>query len=148
MNAERMIQLRKGEAVNLLITPRLFIYKGYEGATLEAAGDSIPAVMSIYADVLFFAALNWWELEGNDKEDFRYKRIDFHAWSAEHSEEFGKLVTIAIHLLSGKSLAEQVKIQQQQNVKKKSPFGWITTLWRRFLLGTAAKRKKKPAELQ
>lgn len=45
MTAEFSIELKKGVAVNILITPRLFVYKGREGINLEADADNIPAVM-------------------------------------------------------------------------------------------------------
>lgn len=145
MSAEFKIEIREGVAVNILITPRLFIYKGREGVTLEADGESIPAVMALYADVLYCGALNWWELSGKDADDFEYKRIDFHAWAAEHQEEFGRIVAKAIKLLSGKSLAELAAIEKEKDSKKKFRFGSITTALRRFWSGIAGRRKKKPA---
>lgn len=145
MTAEFKIEIREGVAVNILITPRLFIYKGREGVTLEADGESLPAVMSLYADVLYCGALNWWELSGKDADDFEYKRIDFHAWAAEHQEEFGRIVAKAIKLLSGKSLAELAAIEKEKDSKKKFRFGSITTALRRFWSGIAGRRKKKPA---
>lgn len=145
MSAEFKIEIREGVAVNILITPRLFIYKGREGVTLEADGESLPAVMSLYADVLYCGALNWWELSGKDADDFEYKRIDFHAWAAEHQEEFGRIVAKAIKLLSGKSLAELAAIEKEKESKKKFRFGSITTALRRFWSGIAGRRKKKPA---
>lgn len=145
MSAEFTIELKKGVAVNILITPRLFIYKGREGVTLEADGESIPAVMALYADVLYCGALNWWELSGKDADDFEYKRIDFHAWATEHQEEFGRIVAKAIKLLSGKSLAELAAIEKEKDSKKKFRSGSITTALRRFWSGIAGRRKKKPA---
>lgn len=145
MSAEFKIEIREGVAVNILITPRLFIYKGREGVTLEADGESLPAVMALYADVLFCGALNWWELSGKDADDFEYKRIDFHAWAAEHQEEFGRIVAKAIKLLSGKSLAELAAIEKEKESKKKFRFGSITTALRRFWSGIAGRQKKKPA---
>lgn len=145
MSAEFKIEIREGVAVNILITPRLFIYKGREGVTLEADRESLPAVMALYADVLYCGALNWWELSGKDADDFEYKRIDFHAWAAEHQEEFGRIVAKAIKLLSGKSLAELAAIEKEKESKKKFRFGSITTALRRFWSGIAGRRKKKPA---
>lgn len=145
MSAEFKIEIREGVAVNILITPRLFIYKGREGVTLEADGESLPAVMALYADMLYCGALNWWELSGKDADDFEYKRIDFHAWAAEHQEEFGRIVAKAIKLLSGKSLAELAAIEKEKESKKKFRFGSITTALRRFWSGIAGRRKKKPA---
>ena len=114
MSAEFIIEITKGVAVNVLITPRLFIYKGREGVTLEADGESMPAVMALYADVLYCAALNWWELAGKDADYFRFKRMDFHVWAAEHQEEFGRLVVKMVRLLSGKSLAELAKTEKEK----------------------------------
>lgn len=145
MSAEFKIEIMEGVAVNILITPRLFIYKGREGVTLEADGENIPAVMALYADVLFCGALNWWELSGKDADDFEYKRIDFHAWATEHQEEFGRIVAKAIKLLSGKSLVELAEAEKEkQESKKKFRFGSITTALRRFWSDIAGRRKKKP----
>lgn len=146
MSAEFTIELKKGVAVNILITPRLFIYKGREGVTLEADGENIPAVMSLYADVLFCGALNWWELSGKDTDDFKFKRIDFHVWATEHQEDFGRIVAKAIKLLSGKSLVELAEAEKEKkDSKKKFRFGSITTALRRFWSDIAGRRKKKPA---
>lgn len=148
MLAEFKIEIMKGVVVNVLITPRLFIYKGREGVTLEADGESMPAVMALYADVLYCAALNWWELSGKDADDFAFKRMDFHVWAAEHQEEFGRLVVKMVRLLSGKSLAELAKEEKEKDKeesKKKFCFGSITTAWKHFWSGIAARLKKKPA---
>lgn len=147
MGAELSITMG-GAAVDLLLTPRLFVYKGRDGVTLEADGDSLPAVMSLYADVLYCASLNWWELAGRDAEAFPHKRMDFHAWAAENPEEFGRIVRQAVRMLSGKSLDELAKEQQEQrgaeSLKKKSRCGWITTLWRRSSSAIAARLRRRP----
>ena len=153
MSAEIKIEIMKGVVVNVLITPRLFIYKGREGVTLEADGESMPAVMALYADVLYCAALNWWELSGKDADEFKFKRMDFHVWAAEHQEEFGRLVVKMVRLLSGKSLAElakeekekEKKEKEKEESKKKFCFGSITTAWKHFWSGIAARLKKKQA---
>lgn len=150
MGAELCITIG-GAAVDLLLTPRLFVYRGREGVTLEAAdGDSLPAVMSLYADVLYCAALNWWELSGRDAETFPHRRMDFHVWAAENPEEFGRIVRQVVRLLSGKSLAELARERQEkkdaaeEELKKKSRCGWITTRWRRFLSGIAERLRRRP----
>lgn len=153
MSAEFKIEIMKGVVVNVLITPRLFIYKGREGVTLEADGESMPAVMALYADVLYCAALNWWELSGKDADEIKFKRMDFHVWAAEHQEEFGRLVVKMVRLLSGKSLAElakeekekEEKEKEKEESKKKFRFGSITTAWKRFWSGIAARLRKKQA---
>lgn len=144
MAAVLVIELKKGVAVNVLITPRLFVYKGRQGVTLEADGENIPAVMSLYADVLYCGALNWWELSGKDADEFEYTRMDFHVWAAEHPDEFGRIVAKAVRLLSGKSLAELTdEAKKKQDAKKKSLCGWITRILRRFWWGGAARVRKK-----
>lgn len=147
MSAVLVIELKKGVAVNVLITPRLFVYKGRQGVTLEADGENIPAVMSLYADVLYCGALNWWELSGKDADEFEYTRMDFHVWAAEHPDEFGRIVAKTVRLLSGKSLAELTDEAKKKNkdtdAKKKSLCGWITRILRRFWLGGAARVRKK-----
>ncbi len=147
MTAEFSIELKKGVAVNILITPRLYVYKGREGINLEADADNIPAVMSLYADVLYLGALNWWELSGKDVEDFGHKRMDFHIWAAENPDDFGRIVTNVVRLLSGKSLAELAEEKKKEaEPKKKSCWRWIMEKLRRFLWGNATRRSPRRGE--
>ena len=94
-------------------------------------------MFSLYADILYCAALNAWTLEGNDVEDAPFKRADFHEFSAANPQAFGKAIDFALKALSGKSLkdfiGESKKAAENGNkaanegeqLKKKSLFRWI-----------------------
>lgn len=143
-----------GEAVYMMVTPRLFVYRGNSGVTLESEGKGIEAIAPLYADVMYCAALNWWELQGNDLETFGHKRIEFHGWAAAHPTEFGKIVNKIVCLLTGKTLAEMAKDKADEDkeakaeesedggIKKKST-GSTTRQSRSFWSAIAARRSKR-----
>lgn len=131
------IELRQGVRVELLFTPRLYCFKGLQGVTLSGDTTDLPQVFSLYADILFCAALNAWTLEGNEIEGAEFKRADFHEFSASNPQAFGKAIDFALKALSGKSLkdfiGENKKAAENENkaanegeqVKKKSLFRLI-----------------------
>lgn len=140
------IELRRGEKVAMLFTPRLYMYKGQEGITLECDARNQIEVFSMYADLMYCAALNHWTLTHSADEEFPYKRIDFHVFSVDNRDIFCKAMLFSIQTLSGKSMKELIaeagnaqKTQgngqeegEPKDVKKKSLFGSITTRLRRI----------------
>ena len=140
------IDLRRGERVAMLFTPRLYMYKGKEGITLECDTRNQVEVFSMYADLMYCAALNHWTLTHSADEDFPYKRIDFHALSVNNRDAFNKAIIFAMQTLSGKSMKELIeeagKLQESQGngqsegkteeVKKKKPRGSIMKRLRRI----------------
>lgn len=110
-----------GVDVEMLITPRLCVYNGRENVSLSMSdrtqGDKIAEGgfgFSYGADVLYCAALNYWDLTGKDIEDFPLHRIDFHRWAFEHNAEFLKTTAKALEMLGDGSK------QKDENSKKKS----------------------------
>ena len=99
----------EGWKVDLLFTPHLYSYRGTAGATLALPSDELPEdekvreTMSLYADVMFLAALNAWELDGHDGE-FPRTRGDFHAWATAHPRAFGRAMAQCVEALTGKPL--------------------------------------------
>lgn len=140
------IDLRRGERVAMLFTPRLYMYKGKEGITLECDTRNQVEVFSMYADLMYCAALNHWTLTHSADEDFPYKRIDFHALSVNNRDAFNKAIIFAMQTLSGKSMKELIaeagKAQETQGngqnegepeeVKKKKACGSIMSRLRRI----------------
>lgn len=128
------IEIRQGVVAELLFTPRLYSFKGLQGVTLSADTTDISQVFSLYADILYCAALNHWTLEGKDIEAAPFSRVDFHEFSASQPQAFAKAVDFALKALSGKSLgdfiAENAKGAETQSkspnegdaVKKKNWF--------------------------
>jgi hypothetical protein len=136
-------EIREGEKVGMLFTPRLYMFKGEQGVTLEADTTDMMQVYSLYADIMFLAALNLWTLEGNLKDDAPFRRSDFHEYSAVNPKEFGKAMNFAIEALTGRQMkdfiAEQKNAQEtgrksaktKGDDKKKDSFRWITRLLKR-----------------
>ena len=137
----------EGVEVAMLFTPRLYEFKGREGVTFEhTAGDAV-SVQSLYADVMYCAALNHWTLTHSGEQEFPYHRIDFHEYSVTQPKAFGKALIFACECLSGKSVRELMESAGKREesgkdaeaegkadgvVKKKRSRGWITRLLRLF----------------
>lgn len=102
------IELRQGERVGLLFTPRLYVFKGEQGVDFTT-DNTLQGMYALYADILYCAALNLWTLEGKDKEEAGFTRVDFHAWSTENPKAFGKAMNIALEALTGKSMKDFIK---------------------------------------
>ena len=145
-NAVYIIELRRGEKVAMLFTPRLYMYKGQEGITFEYNPLNKVEIFSMYADLMYCAALNHWTLTHTADQEFPYSRVDFHALSVNNRDAFNKAIIYAMQTLSGKSMkdliAEAAKAQETQangqneekaeGVKKKNPRGSIMTRLRRI----------------
>ena len=145
MGAIYNIELRKGVKVAMLFTPRLYLYKGREGVTFEYEAGNEISLHSFYADIMYAAALNHWDLTHPADQECDYKRIEFHQFAVSNPREFGKALLFAVETLSGKSLKEIAadarngqetqgngqESQGAEEVKKKSLRGWITSLLRR-----------------
>lgn len=149
MRAIYEIELREGVKVAMLFTPRLYLYKGREGVTFEYETGNELSLHSFYADLLYAAALNHWDLTHTADQECPYTRIEFHQFAAAQPKAFGKAIVFAMQAVSGKSIkeiAEEARKRQEtqgngQNeaeteqakevVKKKSLRGWITSLLRR-----------------
>ena len=130
----------RGVEVGMLFTPRLYSFVGIQGVTMKADTSDLMQVYSLYADIMFCAALNLWTLEGNDLDKAPFTRADFHEFSAVNPQEFGKVLNFALEALSGKSLkdfiAEGKKASETggKSLKKKSSSRLITMLSRLFSL--------------
>ena len=143
-----MIQVRKtveigeGVKVDLLFTPRLSMYQETVAPLPELKEDAgMMAVMERYADIMYFAALNAWELDGHGTvEDFPHTRGDFHGWMQADPKGFMKGVEFAASAITGKTVKELAseaakrrengretpKTEDAEPVKKKSC--WISRL--------------------
>lgn len=143
------IELRQGERVELLFTPRLYMFKGEQGATLDNDTQDLMQVYALYADLMFCAALNLWTLEGKDKDDAPFKRADFHEFSSANPKAFGKALNFALEALTGKSMGAYIteskkaletgrkSAKEQGKSKKKDSALPIMARLRHFLSGGA-----------
>lgn len=140
-----MIPVRKsvivkegGAAVDLLLTPHLYSFKGLYGIDFATDLKDMREVMENYADVCFLGAVNAWVLDGHGAaEDFPYTRGDFHAWATGDPKEFGKFVAFAVSALTGKTPAELAAEKAKggkedaQAESKKKRWRWIGRLLKR-----------------
>ena len=134
----KTVEISEGVKVDLLFTPRLSMYQETVAPLAEPAGDSgIIEVMERYADIMYFAALNAWELDGHGTTaDFPHSRGDFHGWMAADPKGFAEGVNFAVCALTGKTarqlMEEDAKVRQNEGnaagtadgeaVKKKRSF--------------------------
>ena len=131
--------LINGVETDLLFTPRLFVMAEEKGITINLEEKTLMRSLSAFADICYCAALNAWTLD-NYIEDFKLERKDFHEWSAAEPKEFSKAMAMAIEAMSGKTMAEIAKEQNEakeagKEVKKKkwpSFSGWIIRQLKHF----------------
>ena len=135
----KTVTISEGVKVDLLFTPRLSMYQETVTPLPELGADAgVLQVMERYADIMYFAALNAWELDGHGTvEDFPHTRGDFHGWMQADRKGFAEGVKFAVSALTGKTagqlLAEEekrresekeaAKNEQAEPVKKKR--SWI-----------------------
>lgn len=112
VQVRRTVEIGEGVKVDLLFTPRLSIY-----TTIERLPEGAGAreVFEQYADIMYAAALNAWELDGHGTvEEFPHKRGDFHAWMAADPGGFAKAVNFAVSALTGKKPEELIREEEKR----------------------------------
>ena len=120
----RTIELSEGVTAELLFTPHLFSYKGRRGITFEADTEDARQMAEYFADLLYCAALNAWEIDGgHDIEEAPFRRGDFHGRIIGNPKEMREAIDFALRALTGKSAREltedQVAKEGGKEVKKK-----------------------------
>lgn len=134
------IEIKQGVKVGMLFTPRLYMFKGRSGIDFTADSEEVGAMYSLYADIMYCAALNLWTLEGKSEADAPFTRADFHEWMAVNPKAFGNALSFAFAAMTGKELkdfiAEQEKAQESpgnaQNEVKKKTIPFLTKILSRF----------------
>lgn len=129
----KSITLGDGAAVDLLFTPHLYSYKGRTGITLQFSSKDKVEVLGVYADLIYLAALNAWELEGKGTvEDFPLTRADFHEWSMADPDAFFGMMGFAVEAMTGKPLKQYMdEAEKEVDDGKKKRWAWITRRSRR-----------------
>lgn len=122
----KTVEICEGVKVDLLFTPRVSIYQETVAPLPELDKDAgFVKVMERYADIMYFAALNAWELDGHGTaEDFPHKRGDFHGWMNADPKGFAEGVRFAVCALTGKTtkqLMEDEAKARQSAEKAPSP---------------------------
>lgn len=115
----KTVEISEGVKVELLFTPRLSLYQETVAPLPKLDKDAgIVPVMERYADIMYFAALNAWELDGHGTvDDFPLKRGDFHGWMQADPKGFAEGVKFAVAALTGKS-AKQLIIEEEKRREK------------------------------
>ena len=103
----KTVEISEGVRVDLLVTPHMAVYEA-EAGTEPITDDAGPAeIMGRYADLMFLAALNAWELDGHGAwKDFPHTRGDFHGWMQADGKKFGEAVIFMMSALTGKTASE------------------------------------------
>lgn len=115
------VEIRQGVKVGMLFTPRLYMFKGEQGVTLEADTSDLMQVYSLYADIMFCAALNLWTLGGKMKDDAPFSRADFHEFSASYPKSFSKVMNFAIEALTGRLMKDFITEAEKASQKGNKP---------------------------
>lgn len=115
------IEIREGVRVALLLTPALYGVASRRGvdivAELKGEHNDSSDIVRVYTKMLYFAALNEWEVAAVDNpkaEPFAYTFADFDAWAWEHPEALKDAVNALLEAFTGKPLSDY------EGVKKKS----------------------------
>ena len=111
----KTFEISEGVKVDMLFTPRLSVYQETVLPLPELGPDAgILQVMERYADIMYFAALNVWELDGHGTvEDAPFKRGDFHGWMSADPKGFTEGVSFAVSALTGKT-AKQLLTEEEK----------------------------------
>lgn len=114
----KTVRIDEGVPVDLLVTPHMVVYER-EAGTEPIKEDANPAeIMTRYADLMYLAALNAWELDGHGTmADFPRKRGDFHAFMQSDRKGFGEAMTFLVSALTGKSV-RQLEDEERERRKK------------------------------
>ena len=117
----KQVEISEGVKVDLLFTPRLSLYQTTVAPLPELDGDAdLVKVMERYADIMYFAALNAWELDGRGTvEDFPHTRGDFHGWMAADPKGFAAGVKFAVSALTGKTTTELLNEEEKRREEQK-----------------------------
>ena len=130
----KQLTIKEGVAVDLLVTPHLAVYEEAAGIPPLPDDATNAQVWERYADLMYLAAINAWELDGHGTaEDFPHTRGDFHEYAAADVKRFAKDIDFAISALTGKSAKELVEKDTKDGNSpdseapdgKKKASGWI-----------------------
>lgn len=93
--------------MDLLVTPHMSVYEAGAGLQPLPADADAQAVVYRYADLMYLAALNAWELDGHGTvQDFPHKRGDFHGFMQADRKGFGETMAFMVSAITGKTIKE------------------------------------------
>lgn len=133
MKALRKVRIG-GEERELLITPSLFRVAKDRGWKIEIKDtEDLIEVTEAYLRLIYCSIINAYEVrkwDNSELEEPDVTLIELYEWSAEHPEDYGRLLNDFIEILTGKKIAEISK--EKEEVKKKSIWYKIMTRLRNF----------------
>lgn len=116
----KQLTIKEGVAVDLLVTPHLAVYEEAAGIPPLPDGATNAQVWERYADLMYLAAINAWELDGHGTmEDFPHTRGDFHALMQSDPKGFAKAVAFFVCALTGKTEKEMQAEAKAAELKEK-----------------------------
>ena len=117
----KTVEIAEGVRVNLLVTPHMSVYEAGAGLAPLPADADARAVMYRYADLMYLAALNAWELDGHGTaEDFPHSRGDFHGFMQADRKGFAAAMTFMVSAITGKTIQE---LEAAEKAAKKADVG-------------------------
>ena len=115
----KTVEIAEGVRVDLLVTPHMAVYEADAGIKPISADAGVQEVMYRYADLMYLAAINAWELDGHGtEEDFPHKRGDFHAFMQADRKGFAQTVTFLVSALTGKTVKEMEADEKARKEKE------------------------------
>lgn len=109
----KTVEISEGVRVDLLVTPHMAVYEDEAGTKGIAKDATIQEVLCRYADLMYLAALNAWELDGHGTQaDFPHKRGDFHGFMQADSKGFGEAMAFMVSAITGKT-ARELKAEEK-----------------------------------
>lgn len=103
----KTVEIGEGVRVDLLVTPHMAVYEDRAGKTTITDDATVQDVLCRYADLMYLAALNAWELDGHGTaDDFPHKRGDFHGFMQADRKGFGEAMTFMVSAITGKTAKE------------------------------------------
>lgn len=122
----KTVTIKDGVAVDLLVTPHLAVYEEGAGIKPLSATATNTEVWERYADLMYLAALNAWELDGHGTtEDFPHTRGDFHALMQSDPKAFAQTVRFFVCALTGKTEKELAVAERKEEKREKEEAGEV-----------------------
>lgn len=104
--------------VDMIVTPRIYGVANDQGISLDiASATDTGKILAMYGDLMYCAALNCWELKGNEPAEKPFTRADFHLYMIERPRDFRK--TADKLLLAVASMCESMQLMASNVSGKK-----------------------------
>lgn len=89
------VPLKEGLTVELLFTGGIYDVAKRLGVVIDGTPNNGYEVLTIYADIMYCAAMNFWELS-EEKGNAPFSRVDFHSFYMDNPDGFKKAAKMAM----------------------------------------------------